>query len=655
MKANFYTESILYWLARGVSGLAQRIPPTQRCALGAGMGAGIHAITARRRIVAMDNLRAAFGDRYTPREYQRIIREMSRNLGMTLMEVAAIPQIDRAYADRWITPSPGSRDRLETALKQGRGVILMTGHFGNWELASIVGALNDYPMLVLAREQGWPRLNRLLTQYRQSRGCRVVTKGFAVRELIHGLREGRIIGILADQDAGKNGVLSPLFGRLASTASGTIELSLKTGAPILPVFMVREKGPAHRMIVEEPLAVPAQGTEEDRVRAGIAAYLRVLERHVREHPAQWLWLHRRWKSTPERRILIFGDGKAGHAAQANALAEKLETAWKEKTAGDPRLKGVHVPLVSRASVEIRYRHPIRRAVLTLVSAAAPRWFTGGDRWLKWALTPESHRAIRSVHADWSISCGASTAPVNLLWSRAIRARPIHITRTAVPSWRRFDLAVIPRHDWKGKPAPARALTVDGAMVSVFHSNGWGTGQRAIGLLIGGPARGVPMNPGDLERAVDGVAEAAEKLDAVLLVTTSRRTPAELEEFLERKWSAHPRCRLLVLVNRNQTGGLGSTQEAVPCIFSAADALVVSGDSISMVSEAVSTGKPVVSFSPGRGTKYDRFLRGMDSGGKLRLVEPAQVGGTVAELLKAPDSSLRTPPSDPVLERLIRWV
>ena len=666
MKANFYTESILYWLARGVSALAQRIPPSWNCALGVAVGGVIHLVTPSRRVVALDNLRAAFGDRYSPEEYRRMIRQMLQNLGMTLMEVAAIPRIDRAYLERWITSAPGSRERMGVALRGGKGVILMTGHLGNWELSSISGALQGYPTLVLVREQGWPKLNRLLTRYRESKGCHVVTKGFAVRELIHGLREGKIVGILADQDGGKNGVLSPFFGRLASTAPGTIELGLKTGAPILPIFLVREKGPTHRLIAEEPLKIPAGGTPEERVRAGVAAYLQVLERQIRQNPTQWLWLHRRWKSTPERKILIFSDGKAGHAAQSKALAEKLEAAWERKCAGDQRLKGIRKPLVSCATAEIRYRHPARRAVLALAASATPRRFAGGDRWLRWALTEESYRAIRSAHADWAISCGGSTAAVNLLWSGAIRAQTIHITRVAVPSWRRFDLAVIPRHDWKGRPPPAQPLTIDGALVSATSTNGtqaaeWArrlslSRRAAIGLLVGGPARGLPMDRQDLQQAVDGAIAAAERLDADLLVTTSRRTPVELEEWLARRLRQHPRCRLLVLVNRNQTGGLENTQEAVPCIFSLARCLLVSGDSISMVSEAVSTAKPVVSFSPGQGTKYDRFLREMNAQGALKLVRPEEVEEALAELLREKGSgTFSRKVLDPVVERLKQWV
>jgi len=340
MKANFYTESILYSLARAVSALAKRLHPRVNAAIGAAAGTLLYALLTARKRVALDNLRAAFEDRCTPRQYRRILREMFQNFGRTFMEIAAIPRIDRAYIDRWVPPSPGSREHMESALAKGKGVVLITGHFGNWELSSISGALYGYPTLVLAREQGWPKLNQLLIRYRESKGCKVVTKGFAVRELVQGLKEKKIIGILSDQDAGKRGTLAPFFGRLASTASGAVELSIRTGAPIVPIFIVRKSGPAHELVAEEPLVVPEQGTEEERVKAGVAAYLQVLERRIRRNPAQWLWLHRRWKSTPQRRILIFSDGKAGHAAQSRALAGKMQAAWERKIAGDPRPKGI---------------------------------------------------------------------------------------------------------------------------------------------------------------------------------------------------------------------------------------------------------------------------------------------------------------------------
>ncbi|MBI3323187.1 MAG: mitochondrial fission ELM1 family protein [Candidatus Omnitrophica bacterium] len=700
MKASFFTESVLYWLARGVSALAQRATPEWNARIGAGVGVALYHLAGKRRAVAMGNLRAAFGDSYSADQYEGILRSLHRNLGRTLLEVAAIPRIDRAYVDQYVQVAPGSRERLEAALAKGRGVLFVTGHFGNWELISLTGALHGYPTLVLARAQGWPRLNRLLTQYRESKGCRVVTKGFPVRDLIRGLREGKIIGILADQDGGANGVLAPLFGRLASTAAGAIALGINTGAPIIPVFMVRQEGPLHSLVLEEPLQIPEQGDLEDRVRAGVAAYLSVLERYIRRYPDQWFWLHRRWKSCPERHVVVLSDGKAGHLAQCRELVERVKTAWDARSAGDKRLAGVTKPLVWKRTIPVRYRHPAWRPVLQLVAAALPRRFPSAERWLRWALDPESYRMLASTFADVTVSCGSSTAAVNLIWSWAVRAKSAHITRSGLPSWRRFDLAVIPRHDLRRPPRAGNLLVIDGALApsrraDESRAKEWRqrlrlSRGRQIGVLLGGPAKGVEIPLADVERAVGGLLSAAEELDAELLVTSSRRTPLAVETWLAQALGRHPRCRLLALVNRRDAGRLDGTEEAVPCIFGLSHALVVSGDSISMVSEAVATGKPVISFPPrplrqrrwgGPDTKYHRFLRRMDDLGSVQVVEASGVkeavaravrdgvGSVRAELVEARTVSpfdkpaLRAPEglrvtgqgSDPVVEFLKRWL
>lgn len=694
MKASFYTESILYWLARGVSALARRLPPAFNVAVGGCVGGALYHLAGARRVVAMDNLRAAFQETKTPAEYRRILKGLFRNLGMTLMEVARIPAMDEHYIQRWVQVAPGSQERLEAARQKGRGVIFLTAHFGDWELVSITGAIRGYPTLVLAREQGWPRLNALLTRYRESKGCRMVTKGFAVRELVRGLKAGGIVGLLADQDGGRNGVLAPFFGRLASTAPGSVAMGISTGAPILPVFIVRTGGSAHELVVEDPLPIPEEGALESRIRQGIAAYLQILERYVRQYPSQWLWLHRRWKSSPSRRVLLFSDGKAGHLAQMRGLAERIQTAWERRWLDDKRLKAWRQrPMVEVKTVAVAYRHRVWRWALTGLASVVPHRFAGGDRWLRWGLAPHSYEALRSAHADVSVSCGASTAAAHLLWAWGIRSKTIHITRVRVPSWRRFDLSVLPRHDLTdgeaaGSSSPHSVLVTDGALSPAVREDparqaGWrarlGLDKSVqIGLLLGGPARGVALAPGQMEQVVQGLLQACDRLDAQLLVTSSRRTPPWLEERLERMLKTDPRCRLLVLVNRNEAGGLSTPQEAVECILNLASVCVVSGDSISMISEAMNRGRAVVSFYPertgffSRPPKYHRFLDHLKRQERITVAAPQRVGHVVERVLKeeerggqpaAPSafanaSADRCPSPlapDPVVEFLEKWL
>lgn len=673
MKANFITESILYWLARGLSVTASRIPPWLNVALGARMGDLAFLLLPKRRLAALKNLRAAFGHQYTPAQYRRIVRRLFENLGMIVMEIARIPWIDRAYVERWIAIAPHSREHLEAALAKGRGVVLITGHFGNWELTPIAGALLGYPTLVLARQQGWPRLNRLLTEYRQSKGCRVVTKGFPIRELIRGLREGRVVGIVSDQDGGKNGVLAPFLGHLASTAPGAIALGLETEAPILPIFLTRTKGPHQTLTIEEPIQISPEGSLEERVKEGLTQYLQALERVVRRNPEQWFWLHRRWKSSPQRRLLILSDGKPGHLSQSKAFSHQVKQAWESRMQADRRLNGAAQDLVKEQVVEISFRHPLWRWLIAMMASLAPRRFAGGDGWLKWGLTSSCYQALCSEYADLSVSCGASTSAVNLLWAWGVGAKAVHITRSVFPSWRRFDLAVIPGHD---RPPVGRPnlLVMDGALTGPFSPDPAEVEEwrkrlqiarpRQIGLMLGGPTRGISFGSQPVERLILGLLESCEVLDAELLVTSSRRTPASIEATLEHLLKRHPRCRLLTLAGRSDSDRLKSVSEAVPCILGLADTLVVSGDSISMVSEAISTRKPVIGFmpAPGRGgLKYQRFLNDMELRGKIHWVEPEEVGPAVIQAIQGKgalpqgEGPFASGTDDPVVEYLRKWL
>ncbi|MBI3317934.1 MAG: mitochondrial fission ELM1 family protein [Candidatus Omnitrophica bacterium] len=668
MKASFYTESILYWLARATSEIVQRLSPSASARLGRWAGNAAFCLLGRRRKVALKNLRAAFGREYTLEQHQQILKEMFQNLGMTFMEVARLPRFDREYMKEWIQIPPESRQRLEAALSKGHGAILLTAHFGNWELGGIVSALEGYPMLVLAREQGWPRLNGLLTRYRESKGCEVVTKGFPLRRLIRGLQEeGKVVGILADQDGGRNGLLAPFFGRLASTAPGAAALSISTGAPLLPSFVLRKEGAAHAVLLGDPLPIPESGTLEERVRAGVELYLRRLEEMVRRAPSQWLWLHRRWKSSPERRALLMSDGKTGHLNQSRALVEKMEEAWKRRCGEDRRLKGIHRPLFKTEVVEVKYRHPLARWVLGFVAAVSGGGAPGADRWLRLCLSRDSYDSFRSAYADYSISCGAGAAPVNLLWGRALGCRTVHLNRSVWPSWKRFDLAVVPEHDHPPRVRPPNLWVIQGALVSrhraeIGREGDWRRklnlkSSRQIGLLIGGPAKGVELKTEQMEEMLGGLLRAVEALDGELLITTSRRTPPLLESLLLDRLLRHPRCRLLTLANRNEAGGLGSVAEAVPCILGLSEALVVSGDSISMVSEALESMKPVVAFLPlgTNGSKYHRFLGGLSSQGALKLVAPAAVGEAVCSALLEKSEGSEPKGPDPLVERLVSWL
>lgn len=657
MKASFFSEYCLYAVVRGLGMGLRALPISWALACGRGAGTAASWLQPKRRALGLGNLKAAFGAERSPEELARINRRVFQNLGMSFVEVLWTPKIDVAYVDRWITVQ--GREHLDRAVAQGRGVILVTAHFGNWELTNLMAGLKGYPMSVLARQQGLPRLYHLLNTYRESKGCRVIAKGMAVRAMVRQLQAGGIVGILADQDAGRRGVLVPFFGRLASTASGPIALGIHMSCPVLPAFIIRTKGPAHTVYLEPPLPL---GTSDSAaaLHEGVAAYMQVVERFVRRAPDQWLWPHRRWKSSPHRAVVALSDGRAGHRTQVTAAAGLIAQAWQERQAQDARLHGLAGPWMRHTLIEVHYRSAWRRGLLTLaeclrMTAVEPR------RWLRWALTAESDRALERTWASLVVSCGAATGLVNLLWSRSIAAKAVHVMQPPWPFHHRFDLRIVPQHD---RPATDPKTIVTRAALHQIQPDHpaaraagqrppWSLGRpRQIGCLIGGDSRGLRLPAEVMAVVVDQLLMAAQQVDAEVLMTTSRRTPPSVETLLEQRLRRHERCPVLVVARRDPSDGV------VPGILASSHLLVVSGDSMSMISEAAASGKPVLVFEPRLlwpSPKRRRFLHALVADGAIRVVAPPMLGQQIVALMGAATAGPVVTDRAMILNRLRAWL
>ncbi len=606
-----------------VAALACRLPTPFAYWLGRRFGDVARLAKPDRAHIAYVNLAFAFGERYAPRERLRIIRRHFQYLGEGLVEMLRLPLMDRAYVDRYIQVD--GRRWLDEAIARGRGVILLTGHFGNWELSSIVAALKGYPILALAREQKYPKLDRLLKAYREAKGCRIVPKGMALRAMVRALHEDQIVGIVADQDAGRNGIFLELFGRPASTAPGPVAMAMRTGATVLPVFIRRERGPYHRITLEPPLALTGEGEEAER--CGLEQFVRHLERHVTATPDQWLWAHKRWKSTPVKTALVLSDGKAGHLKQSLAVVKVLR--W-------------HRPDLRLRIAEARFASPWRRCVLTLQS----RWLRSPiavEAALSRALTRETMAELRPLACDVVISCGASMGAVNLLVGRASRAKTVTVMRPSLVSLRRFDRVIVPAHDGV-RPRPNVVVTqanltsldaeelqrgAERLRASTLVRGSTTNGHRPrIGLLLGGDTDDFHLGPELTRRVVDAVVSACETLDAECWVTTSRRTSPATEAVCTELLERQPRCRWLVIANRVNPEG------AVEGLLGTCEIIVVSGESTSMVSEAVASGRRVIVFVPerlhDRQTKHERLLEMLQQRGHLQIVSAEALPQAIAD-------------------------
>ncbi len=275
--------------------IVRLLPWESSLRLGDWVGTFTFRVLKVRRKVALDNLRRAFPEK-THEELERIAHRAYRNFVKMTIEYIRFPDLSPQKVLQMVRIPDTSL--LEWAKRNGRGLILVGGHFGNWELMGAAIRALGYPEAFLVGEQHNKLIDNLMNQYRQRMGIAIIHMGAAVRGVIKALREGRCVALLSDQDAGKNGVFVSYFGHPASTPRGPAVFSLKTGAPIIFGSAVREDHAYHRVYLD--LAAPGAVGElsEENIQRLTQAYTSILERYVRQYPDHWFWMHRRWKTLP---------------------------------------------------------------------------------------------------------------------------------------------------------------------------------------------------------------------------------------------------------------------------------------------------------------------------------------------------------------------
>ncbi|RMG57323.1 MAG: hypothetical protein D6713_09870 [Deltaproteobacteria bacterium] len=260
------------------------------------LGGLVGRLDKRHRQIALKNLSIAFPD-LEEGEKRRIVSRMYRHLGLT---VAEIIKLGTKEGDRLVDEVEfEGLENILGAWEKGRGVFAVTGHFGNWELMAYAFGKRVKPIDVVVRPQKDTFLNEYINMKRKLGGNRVIVKFDAAREIIRSLREGRIIGVLLDQDTHRNrGQFVDFFGLKACTLDAIPRISYLTGSPMVPVFAFREGKLRHRVRFYEPLDPPRE-EKETFVRLSLERMNRMFEKVISERPDQWLWVHRRWRTRPE--------------------------------------------------------------------------------------------------------------------------------------------------------------------------------------------------------------------------------------------------------------------------------------------------------------------------------------------------------------------
>jgi KDO2-lipid IV(A) lauroyltransferase len=267
------------------------------CRVGKVLGDIGRVLDGRHRKIARHNLLLAFGDTKSEDEIELIIKGVYRNIGQTAVEFFKIPSLTLESALEFVTPE--HRDRLDECVEDGRGIVLLAAHFGNWEMMGTIAALAGYKISAVARPMDDPDLDEIVREIRESSGLTILTRRTSAFAIVRRLKRGEIVGVLADQNTRKQNVFVDFFGIKAATTPGPAQLALKTGAHLLPVFMVREDCGKQRFIIEEAIEPVRTGDDDADVVATTQKCVDILEKYVRKYPSQWFWVHRRWKTRPD--------------------------------------------------------------------------------------------------------------------------------------------------------------------------------------------------------------------------------------------------------------------------------------------------------------------------------------------------------------------
>lgn len=621
-------DYLLYYLAKAFSSFFRAMPINLALFIARRFGVFFSIVSRKRYKVAYANLKSALGKDYKPKELKRILRKTYANIGQGIVDLFLLPKIDKKYIERYIRFE--NFDIAKEVLKKKKGLIFLTAHFGTWEISHAAMPYKGLPYKGIAREQKPYHLNELLNHYRQLHGCKIIMKGPAVKEALRTLRSNGIVGMLVDQDAGRKGIFTNLFSRPTSWNYGVMEMALKTGAIIVPGFAIREKGPFIRFKMFNPIMLREDIDKEEAITDGFRQYASILEDMIKKYPEQWLWQHRRWKSTPVRDIVILNDKRTGHLRQSEAVLRSIRDIWEKK--GYKR-EDIRVRII-----DVEFKNILFKQFLSICSNLSNARCQGCMQCLRINLQTSSYKTLMESYADIVISCGSSTAAVNLFLSKENNAKSIVIMKPSFIALNRFNLAIIPKHD---KPPIAENVIITNGALNLVDSKHLKLyadklkdkigplKERRIGLLLGGDTKDFKMDHKVIESMAENLIKAANEYDAEILVTTSRRSPGYIDELLKKKFSDEKRCRLLNIANDENSKGI------VEGILGLSDIVLVSEESISMISEAASSKSHVIVFTQGgySDSRHISFLKNLCDKGFIEIKRSQNIRNAISKVFK----------------------
>lgn len=279
-----------------VAFLVQLLPLSGARRLGRAFGSVFYTVPGYRRDVTLSNLRRAFPEKPNL-ELERIARGAYANVGIALFELMWFPRMSPERLRKLFHFD--KPEVVKNAYEKGKGLLMLTAHFGNWEyLAQSIIATFGVPTNALVKTQANRLVDRSITRLRERIGTKVIRMETSLRDVLRALRDGEIVGIVADQAAPKENVPIEFFGAKVPTHQGPSVLSLKMGSPIVAIFSVRRSDGSYDAYVEPVPSEDLSGYTEENVIELTRRHVKITEEFIRRYPDHWMWMHKRWKHVP---------------------------------------------------------------------------------------------------------------------------------------------------------------------------------------------------------------------------------------------------------------------------------------------------------------------------------------------------------------------
>jgi KDO2-lipid IV(A) lauroyltransferase len=290
-------ETRVLHFAKGLLDLLATLPKGVNRKLAEALGWIWFLVDARHRGIALNNLELAWGDELDESARRNIARRNFIHLSRVMLEVPYLRKLTPENLDNYVNFH--GLEHFNAALDKGKGLLVLASHFGNWEMMALAFSLRYHPANLVVRPLDNPILDTLINGIRTRGGNELITKKGSVRSVLRLLGQGEVVVLLIDQNlAWYDGVFVPFFKEIACTNKALAVLAMRTGAPVIPVYNVRQPDGSYQVVFEPEVELVRSGDTTRDIEDNTANFNRVIESYVRRYPEQWFWVHQRWKTRP---------------------------------------------------------------------------------------------------------------------------------------------------------------------------------------------------------------------------------------------------------------------------------------------------------------------------------------------------------------------